>query len=142
MLHKRYLSLSTEIEETISYKYPIVKCNKGCCYYARKLFSWCSHLECSHSCLNVSYFCEFYSWDYDWAKVYCIVFYCMILLIIVFATVLQIPLMYQAWEEITKLCLHNSLYHMSTSFVALQFDEEWNIIRLLKISIDDYISGF
>ena len=41
LLHVRYLSLLTQIEETISYKYPIVKCNKGHRYYAIKLCFWC-----------------------------------------------------------------------------------------------------
>ena len=131
-MHEEYLSLSTQIEETISYKYWIVICNQGHRYYAIKLCFWCSHLECSDSCLNVSLFCEFCSWGCDWAKGLFCYFWLCDFLILVFATILWIMLTYLAWEEIIKLYLHNFSSHMSTLSVALQFDERWNIIWSLK----------
>ena len=141
-MHVRYLSLSTQIEETISYKCPIVICNKGRHYYAIKLCFWSSHLECSHSCLNVSYFCGFYSLDCDWAKGLLCCFWLCDLIILMFVTILRLMLMYRAWEEIIKLCLQSFLSHMSTLSMALWFNEEWNIIWLLKFPIDDCIDGF
>ena len=46
------------------------------------------------------------------------------LLILVFATCLQITLMYLDQEEITLLFLHNFLSRMSALSMALQFDEK------------------
>ena len=80
------------------------------------------------------YFVNFFSWDYDWAKGLLCCFWLCDLLILVFAIVLQTPLMYLTREEIIELYLHNFLSHMSALFVALQFDEGWNIIWLLSFS--------
>ena len=77
-------------------------------------------------------FVNIYSWNCDWAKSLLRYFWLCNLLIMVFAIVLQISLMYLAWEEIIKFYLHNSLSRMSVLFVALWFDEEWNIITLLS----------
>ena len=74
----RYLSLSTQIEETISYKYPIVICNKGRRYFAIRLCFWCSHLEFSDYCLNVSLFCGFIHEIVIEPKVYCDISGCAI----------------------------------------------------------------
>ena len=71
------------------------------------------------------------SWNCDWAKSLLHYFWLCDLLILVFATILRIPLMYLAREEISKLCLHNYLSRMSALSMALQFDEEWNNIQLL-----------
>ena len=99
-------------------------CNNICCF--------CSHWECSDSCLNVSIFCECMFMKCDWAKNVLCYFWLCNLLILVFAIVLQLPLTYIAWEEIIKLYLHNSLSHMSALSMALWFDGEWNIIQLLS----------
>ena len=132
-MHEKYLSLSTQIEETISYKYSIVICNWGCHYYAIKLCFWFSHLECSQSFLNVSLFCEFFSWDCDWTKGLLRYFWLCDLLILVFSTVLRILLMHRAWKEITNLCLHNFLSRMSAfSNLAIWWKVKYHMI--IKVS--------
>ena len=141
-MHEEYLSLSTQIEVMNSYKYPIVKCYKGHHYYTIKLFFWYSHLECSDSCMNVSFFCGFYSWDCDWAKGLLRCFCLCDLLVLVFSIVFTNSADVSSLRRDHKLCLHNSLSRMSALSMALQFDEEWNIIWLLKFLTDNCISGF
>ena len=77
-------------------------------------------------------FVKLCSWNCNWAKSLLLYFWLCNLLILVFAMVLKIWLTYLAQEEIIKLYLHNSLSCMSTLFMALQFDEEWNIIWLIS----------
>ena len=127
-----YLSLSTQIEEMISYKYWIVICNQGRHYFAIILCFWCSYLECSDSCLNVSYFFECMFIECDWSKRLLHYFWLCDLLILVFSMGLQILFAYLVQEEITILFLHSFLSCMSTLFVALRSDEKWNILRLLN----------
>ena len=103
---------------------PSLFCNNIC--------FWCSHLECSDSFITVLYFVDVCSWDVIEPKKLLCCFYLCNLLILVFAMVLQTPLMYLVREEIIILYLHSFLSRMSTLSMALQFDEKWNIIRLLN----------
>ena len=128
----RYISLSTQIEKMISYKYSIVICNWGHHYYAIKLWFWCSHLECSDSCLNVSYFCGCMFMEL-WLSQKFIALFLVVRSINsgVFYSFTNSP-NDLAREEIIELCLHKFLSCMSILFMALWFDEEWKILQFLK----------
>ena len=118
----------------ISYKYSIVICNWGCHYFVIILCFWCSHLECSDSCLNVSYFCEFMFMEL-WLSQKFIALFLVVRsfnsgVCYGFTNFSDIS----SSEEIIKFCLCNFSSRMSALFVALRFDEGWNILWLLSFS--------